>query len=132
MRQDFLKAARKRDGYHQDILSRPDLDEEIKQLKPVLHIPNIKRQVIQDRLQLQLASAQKDLAFATARLGVSDQSQTDLRRHSAVIAEITKKVSIQKKELTQYQKLVGCLEIERDRAISDRDAIRDSVARLTS
>ena len=37
LRRDYLKASRKRDGYHQDILPRPNLAEEIKQLKTALY-----------------------------------------------------------------------------------------------
>ena len=90
LRQDYLNVAMKRYGYHQDIISRPDLAEEIKKLKTALHRAKIKRHVIQDRLQLHLALAH--LASATARLGVIDQSQDDLWRQRAVTAELTKKL----------------------------------------
>ena len=105
MRQDYFLAVRKRDGYHQDILSRPDLAEEIKQIKTALHKAKIKRRVIQNRLQLQLATVQKDLASATARLGVSDQSKADLRRQRAFIADLTTKPLMQNKELTRYLRI---------------------------
>ena len=132
MRQYNLKAYRKRDGYYQDIISRPDLAEYIMQLKISLHKTKLKRHVILDSLQLRLASAQKDLASATARFCVPDQFRADLWHQRAVTAEPMQKLSTQSKELTLYQELFGCLTIKRSRAIRHRDAIRNSVARLES
>ena len=72
------------------------------------------------------------MASAKDRLGVSDQSQADLRRERAVAAGLKKKLSTQNKELNRYQELVGSLKIERARAIRDQDAISGFVASLGS